>query len=150
MPLMKLQKNRVFASTLGHTIRFVKDEPVFVPPIMERECDAIGAILVDADHNEIDTTATEDDLANSLSASINAARQQEGIDPEEATPSQPAAPLDRMKLILKAVHLIMDKNDREDFTAAGQVNLKVLGKTVGFRVDKNELKEAMAIINDPE
>jgi len=150
MPLMKLAKNRVYASTLGHTIRFVKDEPVFVPPIMKRECEGIGAVLVDKDNKIIDTSDVETEVAEGLTASINAAKEQEGIAVKNDKASQPAAPMDRMAAILKGVKNILGRNDRLEFTAAGHVKLAALSKEAGFRVDKNELKEAMSIINDPD
>jgi hypothetical protein len=149
MPLMKLHKNRVFASTLGHAVRFVKDEPVFVPPIMERVCEAIGAVFVTEDNEVIETIDKEEEMASGLTASINAAKKQEGILPEKPA-TQPVIPADRIGAILKAIHLVTDRNVRGDFTAGGRVNLKVLSKEVGFRVDKSELTEAMEIINDPD
>ena len=144
MPLMKLGKNRVFANTLGHVIRFEKDKPVSVPPIMVRACDAIGAVLV-GNENAI---AKEEEIASGLTASINAAKLEEGLPVDEI--KQPVIPDDRMGAIIKGIRTITDRNDREEFTAAGQINLKALSKEAGFRVDKSELKEAMDIINDPD
>jgi len=145
MPLMKLGKNRVFATTLGHAIRFVKDEPVNVPPIAVKACENIGAVFVEGEkpENHVD----EDELADQVAASINAAKKAENIAPD---PVQPAEPTDRMGEIIKAIHKITDRNDRDDFTAAGAINLNKLSKEADFRVDKSELQEAMAIINDPD
>lgn len=156
MPLMKLGKNRVYASTLGHTIRFVKDEEVNVPPICVRECESIGAVFVNgAPENHVN----EDELAEQIAATINKGKKQVSESIEEAkkaeniapaVTTQPTQPADRMGEILKAIRTISDRNDRGDFTAAGTVNLKVLAKETGFRVDKTELTEAMKIINDPD
>lgn len=157
MPLMKLGKNRVYASVMGHTIRFVKDEEVNVPTVCVRECEGIGAVFVDgAPEGHVD----QDELANEIAAKINKGKRQvsqsiedakaaEGMKPSEPV-TQPTQPGDRIGVIIKAVRDISDRNERGDFTAAGSVNLKVLGKETGFRVDKTELTEAMRIINDPD
>ena len=149
MPLMKLAKNRVYASTLGHVIRFVKDEPVFVHPIMLKECGAIGAVVVPGKAPKVKKKPmkTEEQMIEEINTSVNAVKEAEGI-PE--APAQPVAPVDRMEMILSCVRALIERNERGDFTAAGIPNLNVLGKKTGFRVDKNELKEAMATINDPE
>jgi hypothetical protein len=157
MPLMKLGKNRVYASTLGHAIRFVKNEPVNVPPICVRECENIGAVYVDG---RLDGHIDEDELANQVAAQINKGKRQVSQSVEDAKKAenispvvpitQPTEPGDRMGVIIKSIRDISDRNERGDFTAAGAVNLKVLAKATGFRVDKTELVEAMAIINDPD
>ena len=143
---MKLGKDRVFASTHGHAVRFVNDEPCYVPPIMVRACDAIGAVLVSEDGKE--DLVDQDEIANALTTSFNAAKTAEGISTEPK--AQPTVPLDRMAEILKGVRTITDRNKRDEFTAAGHVKLAALGKETGFRVDKSELAEAMDIINDPD
>jgi hypothetical protein len=146
MPLMKLGKNRVYSSTKGHAIRFVKDEEVNVPSICVRECEGIGAVFVgDSPEGHVD----QDELASQVTKSINKAKKAESIAPEPVK-AQPVQPDDRMGVILKAVNTIRDRNNREDFTAGGSVNLRQLAKETNFRVDKSELTEAMAIINDPD
>jgi hypothetical protein len=157
MPLMKLGKNRVYASTLGHAIRFVKDEPVNVPPICVRECESIGAAFIG---KTPEGHVNEDELAEQIAATINKGKRQvsqsvedakkaENISPEIPI-TQPTEPADRMGVIIKSIRDISDRNERGDFTAAGSVNLKVLARHTGFRVDKSEYTEAMAIINDPD
>ena len=98
MPLMKLAKNRVYASTLGHVIRFVKDEPVFVHPIMLKECGAIGAVVVPGKGKKPKkiVVRSEDEAIADMNKIVNAAKEAEGL-PE--SPAQPVAPVDRMEMI---------------------------------------------------
>ena len=146
MPLMKLGKNRVFATTLGHVIRFTKDEEVNVPDICVKVCEGIGAVFVgEAPAGHIN----EDEIANQVAVSINRARNAENIPPEPIK-AQPTAPGDRLEAVIASARTIIEHNDHNDFTAAGSINLKVLAKHTGFRVDKSELVEAMTTINDPD
>ena len=152
MPLMKLAKNRVYASTLGHVIRFVKNQPVNVPPIMVKECENIGAVRIQAEAKiEKAPLRDEEELAAEIAEAVNTAKVSEGIEIDDTeAPAQPVAPLDRMEVISDAIDVLYERNARGDFTAAGKPNLKVLAKETGFRVDKNELKEALVLRNETE
>lgn len=121
--LMHLNRDLILGSTLGHRIRFIKDQETRVPDIMIEECVAIGALRVDGkDHFE------------------------ELI--KETGEIQPMSPEARQAAVLEALTDIIKSNSREDFTAAGNPTLKALGAKTGFKVDKNEQQHAVKEYNE--
>lgn len=120
---MTLNRDLVLGSTLGHRIRFVKDEITRVPDIMIEEVIAIGAERVDGkDHFE--------ELA------------------KERGEVQPMSPEARYAAVQEALVTIIDRNDRPDFTASGNPKLNALAREVGFKVDKNEQQRAVKERNE--
>jgi hypothetical protein len=103
-----LNRDRVIATTLGHTIAFKKGEPVEVPPILWAEMQKHGAI-------------PEEDLPE-----------------EEETPVVDLSPEERKRKIKDTMESLVLKNSREDFTAAGAPHSKALERELGFRVDARE------------
>lgn len=120
---MTLNRDLVLGSTLGHRIRFVKGEETRVPDIMIEEAIAIGAERIDGkDHFE--------ELA-----------KKEGK-------VQPMSPEARYASVKTALETIIDRNNRDDFTAAGNPTLKAMANETGFKVDKNEQRRAVKEYND--
>lgn len=120
---MTLNRDFTLGSTLGHRIRFAKGEVTRVPDIMIEEVIAIGAERVDGkDHFE--------DLA-----------AQKGK-------VQPMSPAARQEAVKVALETIVERNNRDDFTAAGNPTLKSLGAEAGFKVDKNEQRIAVKERNE--
>ena len=114
--LMKLNRNKTVASTLGHIITFVKGVPTPVPEIMVRSCAEIGAERVDG----ADAFAEE----------------------EKKVPANPVDPGQRLSEIGAALETIIERNDIDDFTAAGIPNVRAVGAEVGYKVDRTEVLSA--------
>lgn len=103
----KMPRNRTLASTCGLSIEFVKNEFHLVPPAMYGDVLAAGGVPED----EID---------------------------EAEMPSKPPTPemLDaREQLLFTAFEKIAKRNNRNDFTAGGQIHLSVLSKATGVDWD---------------
>ena len=110
---MILGRDYVHASTLGHVVRFIKNEPVHVPPIVVKECAAFGAVPVDT---EVDVLAPE----------------------PEAAP-QPVDPQARLEEVKNAIEKMVEENMRDDFTATGIPKVPAVSKRAGFKVDRTEV-----------
>lgn len=104
---MTLNRNLTFASTLGHTIRFIKDEPVDVPLSLVPEIMAIGGLPVDG---------------------------QVPFSEEIPTKKIPQSPGEREPLIKKAIEAIVAENQPGTFTTAGIPHIKAISTVVGFEV----------------
>ena len=115
--LMVLNRRANLASTLGHVISFYKDKPVAVPPLLVREAINMGAIPADKAVN------IEEEL-------------------EEARPTQPVDPSERLTAIRSAIDDMVSENLRDDFTAASTPKVKNVSKRVGYKVDSTEVKTA--------
>lgn len=122
--LMKLNRNKTVASTLGHMITFVKDEPTPVPDIMIRACAEIGAVRVDG----------EDAF----------------VEEEQKAPPVPVDPGQRLQEIGAALEKIVQRNDIDDFTAAGIPNVRAVGVEVGYKVDRTEVVAAWKARSEEE
>lgn len=118
MPEYVLNRNHTLRSTLGHTIQFEKGQPAYVPPALEREAVAIGAVRADGD--TIDPLGAEKPAVEALSQ-----------DERE----------NQMRL---AFELLIEKNDSKDFTGQGVPTTKAIEKIVGFDVDRHEIAELWA------
>lgn len=120
---MVLNRKYRIASTLGLIFNFQKDTPREVPALVVRECIDVGAEFVN-----------KDDRAEYFK------------EPEQDT--QPVAPGERRDVIAKAVDVIFERNDRDDFTASGNPKLKAIGDEVGFKIDKGELAQVIKARNE--
>ncbi len=121
--LMTLNRDLMLGSTLGHRIRFIKNKVTRVPDIMIEECVALGAERADGkDHFE--------ELA------------------KETGKVQPMSPDARQAAVARALDTVVERNDRPDFTAAGNPTLKALGVETGFKVDKIEQQRAVKDRNE--
>lgn len=115
MPEMTLHRNYVLRTTKGHCIRFIKNEPVFVPPICLEDAVAIGALAV---------TDGEDDILP---------------DDEQAVVLTQA---ERKAAIINAFDVMTARKERSDFTGNGLPNPKKLEQIVGFEVHSKERDNA--------
>lgn len=111
MPYFTLHRNYVLRTTKGHTINFVKGEPVWVPPMCVPDAVAIGAVAKD-----------------------------EGVDVlgEEEKPVVVLSPEERTAKIREAFETMLNRSERSDFTASGLPHAKRLSEMVGFEVGNRE------------
>lgn len=115
MPLLVLNRNYVLATLRGHRIRFVKDEPTYVPPAVVPDAVAIGATPADgSDPNVLPP------------------------DPKGANPTA-SDPTARKAAIMAAIDKIIERNSKDDFNAANQPKADAVSKVVDFKVDGKEL-----------
>lgn len=104
-----LNRDKVFATTLGHTIEFKKGKPTHVPFELHSAAQGIGAIPV----SEIE----------------------EVMLPETNEPADPAV---REQLIFDTFEKLVNANKRGDFTATGTPHAKALKEALGFKLDDKE------------
>lgn len=109
---MELVLNRKYClvSLTGHAIQFEKDVKTKVPACMVHEAMAIGAIPVE-------------DLE---------------AEPEEVKTVHELDPLKREGEIMSAFKIIVERAQRNDFSAAGRPHAKAVSKLVGYDVDNTE------------
>lgn len=112
MPLYTLNRTYTYRSTSG-VVSFVKGEPTWVIPAMEREVAAIGAERVDGDSPEM-------------------------LEPER-TPLPQLSVDERNGQIFIAFDQIVERNDSKDFTGAGVPTVKAVERIVDFDVDRGEV-----------
>lgn len=105
-------RDRTIASVFGHTIHFIKDEPTHVPPEMYKEVLAAGGM------------------------------PEKGVDLEPPKPTtqkfEPADPVEREKAIFEAFTKLVERGQREDFTAGGQPHGKALQTALGWSLNNKE------------
>lgn len=111
-----LNRDRVYASTLGHSVEFKKGVPTHVPPALYAEVQTIGAI-------------PEDDIPE--------ADKPSGI-------VEPTDPHQRANEILTAIKMLAEKNDRMDFTALGAPHVKALAVLLGWKPMPHERDQLWA------
>jgi len=111
--LLVLNRNFTLATTKGHVIEFKKGVPTNVPKAVYQEALSIGAQPPDGSEPVV-----EDDRK------------------KDAAPQDPA---ERNPLILAAIEAIIERNEREDFTAAGSPTVDAVSKEVGFKVSAREI-----------
>lgn len=119
MPQMKMHRNHRLASTSGHVIQFRKGEPVAVPESLVKEALSVGAVMID-----------EAEL--------------ERLMPEEVVLKAAPVGTERDMAILAAFKAISDRNERDDFTAAGMPTQAAVAGVTGFKPDKKELPRLWA------
>ena len=107
-----LNRNHRLISLTGHTVQFVKGEPVFVPPALKAEAIAIGAQPVDGDTDVLE-------------------EEKEVI---ELTPEE------RTEALIKAFKVLQGRNGRGDFTGQGVPAIPALRKLVEFAPEKKEVE----------
>ena len=101
-------RDRVVATTKGHTISFKKGVPTHVPYGVYDEVQAAGAVPVDE---------LPDDSAKAV-------QEPQGGERDE--------------LIAMAIEEIVLRNNPKDFTAAGVPHVKTLESKLGFQIDAHE------------
>lgn len=124
MPHYTLNRTFTYRSTLGHSVAFVKNEPVYVPKQLEREIRAIGGERVDGDNVDV------------IAAEVVREPVLEGDE--------------RIEQIKIAFQLIIERNDSADFTGAGVPSVKAVEKIVGFDVTRSEVVETWAAVRAGE
>ena len=112
--LMKLHRDYVLKTLLGHSIQFIKNQPVNVPELVVREAVAIGAVEAET---EAPPNVIEDAPAD----------------------NSPADPLEREEQIFAAIKVLVEKNDTNDFTAANSPKAAALSREVGYTVERKEI-----------
>lgn len=110
-----LNRDRVVASALGHSVSFKKGELTHVPPELYSEVIAAGAV-------------PEDELVENLAPKAD----------------HPTDPGDREALIFAAFETLVLRNSSDDFTAGGSPKESVLNAAVGFKVPAKEREAAWA------
>ena len=118
---MILNRNHTMTSTYGHSVRFVKDQPVHVPPALYHEALAIGALFADGETLEVE------------------------VKNEDGAPTDPQA---RSEAIYKAVVALVERNDVDDFTAAGSPKVDAVTRAAGFKVVSKEIATAWQTHHD--
>lgn len=116
---MVLGRSFTLATTKGHTIRFTKDTPVFVPPICIPDAVAIGAMP--ADGTDPSSLVVQE---------------------EEKTFDGPSDPTKREEELIAACKKIESMNARNDFTAAGVPSTDAMTRILGFAVGAAERNRA--------
>jgi len=104
-------RDRVVASTLGHSIRFAKGVPTFVPPEMYTEVIAAGG-------------APEEEIP------------EDQMPPKS---NEPQAADEREMEMFIAFETIVTQNKREDFTAGGNPRPDAMARELGWTVGAKEI-----------
>lgn len=110
---MVLGRNHMLATTMGHMIKFVKGQPTDVPPDCVPAAVAVGASPADGS----DPGVIQDVPPNN-----------EG----------PADPLEREKEAMAAIEMLVERNARSDFTAAGVPSTDAMKRVLGYEITANE------------
>ena len=115
MPEYVFNRTHTHRSTFGHIINFVKGQPVYVPPVCEREATALGAEPVEGARMDL----VEDDSA------------------VQHLPTDPQGE-ERTRALLACFEALENRNQRGDFTGQGRPNTKVVASLVGFQIENRE------------
>lgn len=115
MPKFTLHRDHLLRTTKGHTIRFEKDKPTYVPPVCIEDAVSIGAQAVNAKDGD--------------------------IIPEEKV-EVVLTQKERMTKIAEAFEVMVKRQERNDFTGNGLPNAKKLEALVGFEVHSKERDSA--------
>lgn len=116
MPEYVLNRDYVLRTTKGYTVAFKKGEPVYVPPLIEKDAVAIGAER--ADNGKTDVLAPE--TGEKVPMTFEELRE----------------------AMFAAFDLLVEKNDSDDFTAQGVPKVAVVEKMIETNIDRKELVEA--------
>lgn len=104
-----LNRNHTHASVHGHSVAFVKNEPVYVPRALWTEVRGIGAIpLAEAEVHE------------------------------SAGPVEPTDVNERADAIKTVMRDMVTEGRREDFAANGSPHSKVISTKLGWKVERKE------------
>ena len=120
---MVLGRTYTLATTKGHRIHFTKDEAVNVPEICVSDAIAIGARA--ADGKDIDVIGEEK-------------KSNDGPQDQQL----------REKEIIAAIELLVERNARKDFTAAGLPAIDALARVLGYEITASERARIWQIMND--
>ena len=114
-----LNRNYALRSTKGHMLNFVKGQPTYVPPELEKECVGIGAEPVDG---VVDVLGPE-------------AKEEVQLTKEE-----------RAEKLYEAFARLEKRDERGDFNAQGLPNTKILQALTGLSeitsMERNEAWQA--------
>lgn len=110
-----LNRTRTYASTMGHSIEFVKGEPTHVPPALWAEVQTIGAIP-----------------------------EEEIPEEETVKTNEPTDPNQRAVEILTAIELVATRNTRDDFGANGSPHVRALAVVLGWKPTPQERDQLWA------
>lgn len=113
MPNYILNRNHTHRSLFG-VVSFVKGEPSWVIPALEKEIIAIGGER--ADGTVVDP-----------------------LDPETVEKA-PLSPQEREDELYAAFGLLIERNDSKDFTGAGTPKVASIEKIVEFNTDRSEIE----------
>lgn len=111
MPLFTLHRNYSLSTNKGRTFTFIKNEPIWVPPMCVPDVVAIGAKPVDAADGDV-------------------------LPPEQNT--APVTASEKQDKILAAIETLMLRNQRGDFTASGLPHPKRIEALSGFELTNTE------------
>lgn len=112
---MILNRNYTLSTTLGHSVRFVRGEPTYVPPAVRHLAIGVGAVPADgSDPNVL---------------------------PEEQTETVQLSPEERVGAIRAAIERIVARNERLDFTAAGIPTVAAVSDMLGWKVNAREIAQ---------
>jgi len=103
----------------GHTI-VITEEPCEVPAIFQIEARKLGAFF-----------CKEGDVAAKVEA-----------------PAAPNATNEEADRIKAALILMLERNDEEDFTAAGQPNLRAVRALCGFNAERDDVYNVFAALKE--
>ena len=110
-----LHRNHTHRSTSGHILNFVKDVPLYVPPVCRKEVVMFGAVPLD--------------------------EPVELLDPEKEQKPE-VLPDDRREALIKAFKFLEARNARGDFSGQGSPSVAALKKIIDdFDIDKKEVEE---------
>ena len=115
---IKMLRDRVVSTTKGHTVRFEANVPKHVPIAILEDCLLVGGI------------PTSEDAVNEIK--------------EEPAPKVAPQSGDRRAQILAKITEMVGRNQREDFTAGGKPDIRVMERERGFKIDSRERDEIWA------
>lgn len=134
MPLqMVMSRNRIVRTLSGHSIQFVKNQPVDVPDLAVKECFAFGASLAEgAELPSAAEAALDDDLPKVLK-------------------DAPKTPAERKSKILAVMKDMMANQDRHrmNFAASGRPRARYVSDVLGFDVPAQEVEDLWKSLVQP-
>lgn len=111
-----LNRNHTHRSTMGHVISFKKGEPVYVPPVCRKEVVALGAECTD----------------EAFDSAAEALGEEKHVAPE-------LTPVERAQKMREAFEVLLEKNQRQDFTGGGMPTPRAIERETQLVVDRTEL-----------
>ena len=121
-PLLTLNRDYTLVTTKGHVIAFAKNTPTHVPPSIYQDAIAIGAVPVDG---------TDPDVLDA-----------------EKKETLPMTLEEREAAIMATFDGLIERNERETFTAAGHPHFNAVSELVKFKVQGKEVAAAWQKYND--
>ena len=119
MPKMTLNRAYTLNSVLGHSIRFEKGEPTYVPPGLTEEALKIGAEFAETGTAKPDITGEEAAAPEPLTGDLREERLRE--------------------LVFGFMKNGSDPSMRDMFTAGGSPRVEVVARALGGKVHANEV-----------